>query len=291
MSLLRRYNIDLVVANLLLGFNYSVVISLLDTHFSVGELFAMQLLAGGLIALPLIFMVGGWRTMAWGDILPIVIFSLANIYGWSWLMLMGAAHTSAIDMATIATLSPALTLIVAHLKHTRRVTPLRTLGVVASLLGALMLVTDHIRATPSRGNIFTLGAVAVMATVTVMAKPILLKVGVKRYITIYLLSGGISSLLWSTSVWRKVSGAGFSFSVAGELLWFLTLGSVVPLFLLYSGAKILSPLRSALYRYFQPLIAIIVIYARGEEGLDHANLVAIAMLLAGGALVATGGRG
>ncbi len=291
MSLLKRYNIELVLANLLLGFNYSVIISLLDNWFSAGELLVMQTIAGGIIFIPVGLWVGEWRRVSYINILQIILFSIINIYGWSWLMLKGGEHTSAIDMATIATLAPAITLIVAHLKHTRRVTSMRIMGIIVSLFGALALVKDHLQVATLKGNLIILCAVTTMAVLTVLIKPLLLKVGVRRYLAIYFLSGIISLPWWGIGEMQDIFKMQIPRGVTIELLWFLTLGSTLPLFLLYLGGEILSPLKSAIYKYLQPLIAIIVIYVKGEEGIDHANYIAIAILLLGGALVSTGGRG
>ena len=57
-------------------------------------------------------------------------------------------------------------------------------------------------------------------------------------------------------------------------------GTVLPIYLLYRGTGGLTSVHTALYRYIQPVVATALALARRQERIDHANIVAAAMIAA-----------
>ncbi len=293
-----KYNIDLLFANALFAINYSIFASLVGRGvLSCNQIFLLQMASLFLVALPLALLRGGGLfSVRWRDLLQIGATAMVSSFGWGYLTLKGLSYTSPIDVATIATLGPSLTLIFAHLLHRRALTLPRIVGLLLSLLGAIILLLHRgkllIVGSEGFGNLLIMVGVLSAAINTLMIERPIERYGLRVVMGWYaIFSFGVSLLLFGNELpslsLRELSLGGF-----GELGYVVALGSVVPIFMLFRGTEHLTPLHTSLYRYLQPFITSLIVVARGQGELSGANYIAIAVLVAGGVLLSRGvGRG
>ena len=101
-----RYNIALVVANILFGASFSVYVSLLDTALGFRELFVMQIVCSAVIFVPIAVCNPRFWRLSLEDFGTIFIVALLVIFGWWYMLMTGASYTNPIDASTIATIGP-----------------------------------------------------------------------------------------------------------------------------------------------------------------------------------------
>ena len=85
-------------------------------------------------------------------------------------------------------------------------------------------------------------------------------------------------------LWRTLPAiAEISFSTLDyiEIGYILTLGSTLPIYMLYVGSEHLTPLHAALYRYLQPILATSLAIWRGQSEIDRTNIVGAVLIFLG----------
>ncbi|MEG1623034.1 MAG: DMT family transporter [Alistipes sp.] len=288
-----QYNLDLILANLLFGANFSFYVSLTRNYLDFQQIFMLQILAASLFFIPFALFSKYSYRITRRDVGNILIVTLLIVYGWMYMLLWGASFTSAIDASTIAALGPAFTLIAAHiLNRSMKVSWMRMVGVGCALIGAAVLLFDQgfhlIHGSNGYGNALVLIAVVAIATNTVIIKPQLERLGTLVVMGWYYIIG---LAITAPFFWKYIDHTQFlklTFYAQAELAYILILGTVLPMYLLYRGTEKLTAVHTALYRYLQPLVATTLALIRHQEQLDRENLIAGAFIFGGILLITFG---
>lgn len=288
----RRYNLDLVFANVLFGANFSFYVSLTRNYLDFQQIFMLQVLTAALFFIPFALFSRQSYRIAWRDLGNILLVTLLIVYGWMYLLLWGSSYTSPIDASTISTLGPAFTLITDHIMHPRRYIPARVAGVVCALVGAAILLFDKgfalTHGSRAYGNALVLVAVVAIAVNTVLIKPQLQRLGTLVVMGWYYIIG---LAVTAPFFWKYIDRTPFlrlPFQAQAELGYILILGTVLPMYLLYRGTEKLTSVHTALYRYIQPFIAGVLAVIRRQATFDAANILAMVFIFAGIVLVVIG---
>ena len=281
-----KYNAALLVANILFGANFSFYVSLTQHFLSFKQIFMLQTLTAAMFFIPFaIFSPRSYRITV-EDFGSIFIVALLVIYGWLYLSLWGASSTNPVDAATIATLGPVFTLFTARVVGSQPMGWARTAGAVVALIGATILLADqgHDLVSTSNegfGNALVLCSVVAIAVNTVLIKPQLERYGEPTVMGWYYIIG---FAMVAPFFWSEIAGLNLLLLPLGallELLYILLLGTVLPMWLLYIGAANLSSVHTAVYRYVQPVVAVVISLVRGQNNIDRANVIGAAFIFIG----------
>ena len=289
-----HYHLDLIFANLFFGANFSFYVSLTRNWLDFRQIFMLQILAAAAFFIPFaLFSRASWR-IGRRDAGQIVLVTLLVVYGWMYLLVRGSSFTTPIDASVIATLGPALTLLLDHLLHPHRYLPGRIAGILLSLVGAGILFFNQgfelTRGSQAEGNLFVLLAVGAIAANTVLIKPQLERYGTLVVMGWYYIIG---LAVTAPFFWRSLTHADIRLlplQAQAELAYILILGTVLPMYLLYRGTEKLTSVHTAIYRYIQPVVAGLLAVTRGQAHFNAVNLTAAGFLFAGVVLVAAGYR-
>ena len=281
-----RYNIALIVSNILFGVSFSVYVSLLRNSLSFEQLFALQLLFSTVVFAPLAIVKPGFFALSLNDFGSIFIVALLVIFGWWYLLIAGASFTNPVDASTITTIGPLFTLIVAMIVESRRATKGEAIGIIVALLGIFALLYDRGRSLVNDGeegygNSLILCAVVAIATNTVLITPVLRRHGTVVVMGWYYIIGSLLALPILITEIPQLASTYFSLVGVLELGYILLFGSWLPIYLLYIGSEHLTPTHTALYRYIQPVIATTMAVIRGQTIIDRTNIVGAVLIFVG----------
>lgn len=289
-----RYNWDLVAANVLFGANFSCFVSLVK-WIDFRALFLFQVVTGALFFIPNALCSPATYRIRRNDLIHIVLIAILVIYGWMFMILWGSTYTNPIDCAIIATLGPAMTLIVdlaLHRNGTLNVS--RLIGIVATLLGAWLLIFDKgfqlTRGSAGWGNLLIFFAVVAIATNTVLIKPTLKALGTRTVMGWFYLIGLLITVPFMHPHVHPDAFRHLPLSIWLELSYVLLIGTIWPMRLLYRSAEHLTAVHTALYRYIQPLIAGTLAHLRHQAQFDRTNLTALVLIFIGIVLTVIGYR-
>lgn len=288
-----KYNVALVGANVLFGANFSVYVSLVGSGVSFGQIFMLQVAVAAIFFIPFALFSSRSYRITIEDFGVIFIVALLVIYGWMYMLLWGASQTSPIDASMIATIGPVFTLFVAHIVKPQPISWIKTIGAIAAIAGALVLVTDknhHLLGTTAEafGNVLVLLAVVAIAANTVLINRQLRIYGELTVMGWYYIIGFVMTLPFFGRSLLELDFAAMSSRVVGELLYVTLFGTVLPMWLLYTGAAHLTAVHTALYRYIQPVVATALSVLRGQNRIDRANIIGAVLIFTGVVLVVAG---
>ena len=280
------YNIALAVANILFGISFSVYVSLLRGAMHPEQLFSLQLLFSTIVCLPFAISRPNFLRLSLNDFGSIFIVALLVIFGWWYMLIEGASYTNPIDASTLSTIGPIFTLLTAIIVEGRRANKGESTGVIVALLGVAIILVRQGRELvvdngEGYGNALVLCAVVAIAINTVLITPVLRRHGTMVVMGWYYIIG---TLLAMPMLWRTLPAiAEISFSTLDyiEIGYILTLGSTLPIYMLYVGSEHLTPLHAALYRYLQPILATSLAIWRGQSEIDRTNIVGAVLIFLG----------
>lgn len=281
-----RYHIALAVANILFGISFSVYVSLLQGALHFEQLFALQLLFSTLIFTPKALFKGDFFRLTLNDFGSIFIVAILVVFGWWYLLIMGASYTNPIDASTIATLGPILTLIVAIISESRQATRNEIIGITIALSGAIAILIDRGKILVGEGgegygNALILCAVGAIAANTVLIAPALRNHGTGKVMGWYYLVGTILALPLLVEELPRIDVSKLPDIDSIEIAYILLFGSTLPMYLLYVGSEHLTSTHTAIYRYLQPITATSLAIIRGQSDIDRVNLIGAALVFLG----------
>ena len=288
-----KYNIALIVANVLFGANFSFYVSLTKSSVSFQQIFILQLTVAALLFIPVALLKKRTYKITLEDFGTIFIVALIVVYGWMYMLLWGASQTNPIDASMIATLGPVVTLIVAHIVNPQRPSWIKFLGAVLAIIGAMALLTDknfHLlsNATDAFGNALVLFAVIAIATNTVLINSTLRRYGELTIMGWFYIIGFVMAIpFFYNDLWSLFTTNLTPLSIA-ELAYVTLLGTALPMYLLYVGSAHLTAVHTALYRYIQPLVATIFALLRGQNIIDKESKIGATLIFLGVVLVVAG---
>ena len=284
-----RYNISLLVANILFGVSFPLYVSLLQgvsQSMQPAQLFSLQLLFSMLIfTLPALLRRGFWR-MSLDDFGSIFIVALLVVFGWWYLLIEGASYTNPIDASTITTIGPLFTLITSIIAHSRPATLGEKVGMFVAFLGVVVLLFDRGLLLVNGegegyGNVLVLCAVVAIAVNTVLITPVLRRHGAVVVMGWYYLIGTVLAMPLLVRELPTIYLFNFSHLQLVEVAYILLFGSAMAMYLLYSSAEHLTAIHNAVYRYIQPIIATIIAVWRGQAIIDRTNIVGAVLIFLG----------
>lgn len=281
-----RYNIALIVSNILFGISFSVYVSLLRGTMHPSELFALQLLFSLIIFVPSAMMSREFYRLTLNDFGSIFIVALLVIFGWWYLLLEGASHTNPIDASTIATIGPIFTLLTSMIAYSRKAKRVEKLGILIAFAGVATILIDRGRQLVGEGgegygNALMLCAVVAIAVNTVLISPVLRRHGAQTVIAWYYIIGALLALPILIEELPRVAALQLSHTEMVETAYILLFGSALPIYLLYVGSEHLTATHTAIYRYIQPIVATILALWRGQAIIDRTNIVGAVLIFVG----------
>ena len=287
------YNMALVAANVLFGANFSLYVSLTQNGVNFQQIFILQLTVATLFFAPFVLFSKQSYRIAIEDFGSIFIVAIMVVYGWMYMLLWGASQTSPIDASMIATLGPVFTLFVAHIVSPQPISWVKTVGALLAIAGAVALLTDknyHLFGTTNEafGNALVLFAVIAIAANTVLINNQLRLYGVVTIMGWYYIIGLTMAAPFFYRDFISIFSLSLSKFAIAELIYVTIFGTVLPMYLLYVGSRHLTAVHTALYRYIQPLVATALALLRGQNIIDHANIVGALLIFSGVVAVVTG---
>lgn len=288
-----KYNMALVIANILFGANFSFYVSLTEYYLNFQQIFMLQVTVAAAFFIPFAIFSKRSYKITVEDFGSIFIVAILVIYGWMYMLLWGASETSPIDASTIATLGPVFTLIVAHIVQPQRLSKVKTAGAVVALCGAIVLLADRNNHAISSTNEAFGNALVLCAVVAIAANTVLINRQLKRYgeLTIMGWYYIIGFVMVAPFFWSEIEGFNpldLPLLPMLELFYVIFLGTVLPMWLLYVGSSHLTAVHTALYRYIQPVVAAMLTLARGQNIIDRANIIGAVMIFSGVIFVVAG---
>lgn len=270
----RQSNISLIVANILFGVSYTLIVDLLQGAISYQQLFMLLIFAATAFFVPFAMTHPKALKESLKDAPRLALCAVVTIYGWSFLTLRGGEHTTSLDIAALSTLGPTVTIVAAALQNTRdqkvkHIHPnfIRALTTPLLLLFlVIFIVVGDVKIESSRsqiiGNIWVTIGVISMGVSTVIAKSLHRKYGTLVLLGWYFAIGTLLVPLVIPDWWSKftdIFATELDLKGKMELALLPILDMIAPMYLLYRGSRNLTPLHTALYRYIQPVIAFIVL--------------------------------
>lgn len=288
-----KYNMALVIANILFGANFSFYVSLTEYYLNFQQIFMLQVTVAAAFFIPFAIFSKRSYKITVEDFGSIFIVAILVIYGWMYMLLWGASETSPIDASTIATLGPVFTLIVAHIVQPQRLSKVKTAGAVVAMCGAIVLLADRNNHAISSTNEAFGNALVLCAVVAIAANTVLINRQLKRYgeLTIMGWYYIIGFVMVAPFFWSEIEGFNpldLPLLPMLELFYVIFLGTVLPMWLLYVGSSHLTAVHTALYRYIQPVVAAMLTLARGQNIIDRANIIGAVMIFSGVVFVVAG---
>ena len=284
-----RYNIALVVSNILFGVSFSVYVSLLQGAMPFTQLFVLQLLFLFIIFTPIAMLHRNFFRLSLNDFGSIFIVALLVVFGWWYMLMMGASYTNPIDASTIATIGPVFTLITSIIAHSRKAKLGEKLGILIAMAGVVAILVDRGQLLlgavgEAYGNALVLCAVVAIAVNTVLITPVLRRHGTLVVMGWYYLIGTVLAMPMIVAVLPTIKPSdllNLSHLQQLEVGYILVLGSALPMYLLYKSSEHLTATHNAIYRYIQPIVATVVAVSRGQSIIDRTNIVGAALIFLG----------
>ncbi|MBR6655738.1 MAG: DMT family transporter [Alistipes sp.] len=281
-----RYNLLLVVSNVLMGLSFPAYVSLLQGTMQPSQLFVMQLLCSMSIFTPIAISRPNFIRMPLDDFGSIFIVALLVIFGWWYMLINGASYTNPIDASTITTVGPVFTLVTSIIAQSRTSKIGEIIGITIVLLGVSTIIVDRGSVLVSSGgegygNTLVMCAVVAVSVNTVLIAPVLRRHGAVVVMGWYYLIGTLLAMPLVVQELPTLSLSDLSPFQFVELLYILLFGSALPMYMLYVGSANLTALHTAVYRYIQPIVATIVATVRGQAIIDRTNIVGAVLIIIG----------
>lgn len=285
------YHLDLIFSNILYGVNFSYFVSIVKNWDSFQDILFIQIVTAAIFFIP--FSIASYRhRFSWGEIGRVVVVSIIVTYGSMYTLLWGAKYTNPVSASIIATLGPVLTLLVSRIvSRTEIKTTARKVGIVLGLIGAVILLVDHrgiiVYGSQASGNFLVLVSVFCLAIQTIIIKPVLNRHGTVVVVGFYYFIGVIITAPFFAKSALSANYMDMSILMQFEMLYILIFGTIIPSYLLYRGTEKLTSIHTALYRYIQPIMTIIIATIRGQANFDGADLISAIFIFAGVLLTAS----
>ena len=284
-----RYNLALVVANILFGISFSVYVSLLRGALLPEQLFSLQLLFSTIVTVPFAISRPNFFGLSLNDFGSIFIVALLVIFGWWYTLIEGASYTNPIDSSTISTIGPIFTLLTAIIVNGRKANKGESIGIIIALSGVAVILVDRglalVDGGEGYGNALVLCAVIAIAINPVLITPVLRRHGTIMVMGWYYIIGTLLAMPMLAHTLPAIAEIDFSVLDYIEIGYILLLGSTLPIYMLYVGSEHLTPIHTALYRYLQPILATTLAVWRGQSAIDRTNIVGAVLIFFGMLLV------
>lgn len=242
---INQHTYDLILANVLFGVSYGVVVSILEREpprLEPDNIFAVQSVVTALIFLPHVRLCHLRQHLS-----HIVRNTIILIYGWQRLTLIGVDSTSTAAVVAISAVGVVVTLFASRNIHRLREF-CAPFGVVILLLPLTRL----------GGEWFVAAGVVSVAVSTILSRDVVRSIGAASALALYSV---VALVLLPVVMPLSVASAVAAGGETGLLLLFQsTLGCALPLYLLLRGSAATTPLVTAVCRYVQSAVVVMICY-------------------------------
>lgn len=280
-------HLALIMANILLGVNFSVFISIIRNYMPFETLFFLRVVFAAICFTPWILLFKRFRISP-RDFIWILIPTVLVIYGHEFMMLWGAKYTNPIDSSTLATMAPIVTLVVSAVMLHEKIHWAKIIGIILGIAGSAMLILGNGWPklwSQELGNLFILISVFAAATNTVFIKPELMRYGTMTVTGWYYVIGVLIAAPFFGTKLIHYNFSALPMTGMAEIAYILILGTLLPNYLLYFGTEKLTSVHTGLYSYLQPIAATIVGIYRKQVTLGYDNIIAAVLIFIGILLV------
>lgn len=203
------------------------------------------------------------------------------------------AQTKPVDLSIITTITPILTMFSAALFLREPITWKKAGGVLLSFVGIVWIITQSNlhsgaadRETTAMGITYTLLNCAIFALYLGTCRKLVARYSVVTMMKWMFLVSLVLSLPFSLAKLRATSFVAVSSTVWMEIGFLIFFATFVAYFLLPVGQTRIRPTLVSMYGYLQPIIAIAISIASGDDRLTFTKVLA-ALLVFGGVWIVT----
>ncbi|MBM3509585.1 MAG: DMT family transporter [Alphaproteobacteria bacterium] len=205
---------------------------------------------------------------------------------------LGLHTTTAVNAGLITATQPALIMLLAVVWLRERIGPRQAVGLIAAFAGTIAIVVRGDIAALARLE-FSIGDLWVQIGIASWAAYAILVRSMPRTVSplvifqsMTLSSAAVLIPLYAVEVWVFDAHLRFDAATVFTVLYFAVLASVLALWFLAVGIRVLGPSRSGMFNYLMPVITVALAAAILGETLERFHLVGFAFIT-GGVVLAT----
>lgn len=281
---LGKYQVSLLIANILFGMNYSFYSSVIGHVLTSDQLFFVRIASSALCFVPLMFLTGRWR-IELKDFYKFAFIGIMIVFGRMYLMLYGMNFTSPIDGSLIATMNPILIMVFSAILIKEKITLKRVFGILLGAAGALTLIISDagtgIHGGKALGNILIMVSILFSAFNTVFVKKFIQKYDPFTIVGWAMLVGFLLVLPIFGHDMVKIDFSKWHTGAWFELGYIAVFGTALATALAYYPLKKVSATAASMFAYSQPVAATILAVWRGQDRITDVTLISAALIFLG----------
>lgn len=286
-------NTYMLIAALFWGVNISVTKDLLPEWMTPEQLSAIRIL-GGCILFWLTSMFIKCDRISHSDWPKLIVGGLVGIGGFLYLFIISLRYANPIDVSIIMTLPPAFVMLIGAIFLHRKVSLLEWIGVAVSFAGAATVILAGSSGKSGSDNV--LGDVlAIASTICFAIYLVIIEKPSKTYNSVTLLRwvflfGSVPAIFFIGGLPYMHIVKAPTFVPWAEVAFILLCPTFLAYFLTNPAEKLIGSELTSLYQYLVPVFATVSAVLMGLDRLHPAQIIAMAIIIAGMVLTNMGKR-
>lgn len=286
-------NTYMLIAALFWGVNISVTKDLLPEWMNPEQLSAIRIL-GGCILFWLTSMFIKCDRISHSDWPKLIVGGLVGIGGFLYLFIISLRYANPIDVSIIMTLPPAFVMLIGAIFLHRKVSLLEWIGVAVSFAGAATVILAGSSGKSGSDNV--LGDVlAIASTICFAIYLVIIEKPSKTYNSVTLLRwvflfGSVPAIFFIGGLPYMHIVKAPAFVPWAEVAFILLCPTFLAYFLTNPAEKLIGSELTSLYQYLVPVFATVSAVMMGLDRLHPAQIIAMAIIIAGMVLTNMGKR-
>lgn len=286
-------NTYILIAALFWGVNISVTKDLLPEWMTPEQLSAIRIL-GGCILFWLTSMFIKCDRISHSDWPKLIVGGLVGIGGFLYLFIISLRYANPIDVSIIMTLPPAFVMLIGAIFLHRKVSLLEWIGVAVSFAGAATVILAGSSGKSGSDNV--LGDVlAIASTICFAIYLVIIEKPSKTYNSVTLLRwvflfGSVPAIFFIGGLPYMHIVKAPTFVPWAEVAFILLCPTFLAYFLTNPAEKLIGSELTSLYQYLVPVFATVSAVLMGLDRLHPAQIIAMAIIIAGMVLTNMGKR-
>lgn len=286
-------NTYMLIAALFWGVNISVTKDLLPEWMNPEQLSAIRIL-GGCILFWLTSMFIKCDRISHSDWPKLIVGGLVGIGGFLYLFIISLRYANPIDVSIIMTLPPAFVMLIGAIFLHRKVSLLEWIGVAVSFAGAATVILAGSSGKSGSDNV--LGDVlAIASTICFAIYLVIIEKPSKTYNSVTLLRwvflfGSVPAIFFIGGLPYMHIVKAPTFVPWAEVAFILLCPTFLAYFLTNPAEKLIGSELTSLYQYLVPVFATVSAVMMGLDRLHPAQIIAMAIIIAGMVLTNMGKR-
>ena len=281
---LLKYQISLLLANILFGMNYSFYNSIIGHTLTSDQLFFLRIAFSAVCFVPIMFLTGKWR-IKFRDFYKFAIIGVLILIGRMYLMVYGMNFTSPIDGSIIATMNPILILVFSAIFLKEKITAKRIFGILLGAAGAITLIlsdsSSGMHGGKMLGNILIMVSILFSAFNTVYVKKFIMQYDPFTVVGWSMLIGFVIILPIFGSDMLEIDTSHWHTGTWLELGYITLFGTVLATALAYYPLKRVSATAAGMFAYSQPIAASILAVWRGQDKITDITVISAMLIFLG----------